>query len=423
MSPHRPTVRRRPPHRRQEGFTLIELIVSMTAGLLISAAAFLLARNASSFFQHEARVTAAQFGVVVGMSRLTGDVRRASFMTVPNITDLGQKFCGDFGSYLAGMQLLAGVAIEEGGSVTDHAADHTLSVVNGLDPDSLVLSGLFGSTEQFAVAAINGDVVTLQNDGAMRRTELRAAEGGDAVADIFRVGRFLRIVDKEGRTGYGIIAAPPTVVGGFTQITTSSTPAVPTRENTGTCGCEGFCTGAIVNPVSRMRYDLRAVDDTTYPRYRGLYQTSGIADVSYHRGLPGIQRTELIRVELDADDNEIDSTLEVLAEHVVDMKFGITAVDPNAAGNAPTLVRSEIGAPAVYVTAAPLPGGRPQDIRAIQVRLSTRAAERDRDVQLNSVTTVDGGLLRYALRDGGGTPMGFARMRTLVTEIQLMNQM
>ncbi len=420
------TRHRRTSRRRQRGFTLIELIVSMTAGLLISAAAFLLARNASSFFRHEARITAAQFNAVIGMSRVSVDLRRAAFLTVPSIEELraGQNFCGNFGDYTAGMQLLAGVAIEEGGSVNAHPADHTLSIANGLEPDSLVLSGQFGSTEQFAVAAINGDVVTLQNDGAMRRTLLRATQGGEALADIFRVGRFLRIVDKEGRIGYGIIAAPPaSVVGGFVQITTVASPALPTRERTGTCGCEGFCTGAIVNPVARMRYDLRAVDDTTYPRYRGLYQTSGIANVAYHRGVPGIPRTELIRVELDADDAEIDDTLEVLAEHVVDFKFGITAVDPNATGNAPTLVRSEIGEAAVYLTAAPLPAGRPQDIRSLQVRLSTRAAERDRDVQLATVVTPDGGLLRYQLDTTGGTTQGFARMRTLVTEVQLLNQM
>jgi prepilin-type N-terminal cleavage/methylation domain-containing protein len=388
--------------RSQRGFTLIELIVSMMAGLLISAAAFLLARNASSFFQHEARITSAQFASVVAMSRMTGELRRASFMSTRNV-DSDERLCGDAGVWPLGMQQMAGIRIENGGSVARHGADHGLSTVNGLTPDALILAGLFGSTEQFSVSTLTGggggQEILLQNDGAMMRTLLRAAEGGDTLDDIFRTGRYMR-------------------TGAFVRVTMAAAPALPTRDTIGLCGCEGFCTGAIVNPVSRVLYDLRSVDDATYPQFKGLYQKSGHADTSYHRGIPEPDRTELIRVELRADDSEIVNTLEILAEHAVDMKFGITAVDPNVLGNAPTLLRFDIGDPQVYVTAGQLPAGAPETIRAVQLRLSMRASERDRDVAI-PVATSDGGLFRYNL----GANAGFARMRTLVSEVQLVNQL
>ena len=39
----------------------------------------------------------------------------------------------------------------------------------------------------------------------MERTLAREAEGGSAITEIFRAGRYLRILDQEGRFGYGII--------------------------------------------------------------------------------------------------------------------------------------------------------------------------------------------------------------------------
>src|SRR3954469_23790645 len=64
----------------RRGFTLVELMVAMSAGVLVSLAALLLAKNASRFFQHEARISAAQLAVTLGMNRLTADLQRASFL-------------------------------------------------------------------------------------------------------------------------------------------------------------------------------------------------------------------------------------------------------------------------------------------------------------------------------------------------------
>ncbi|MEQ9324446.1 MAG: prepilin-type cleavage/methylation domain-containing protein, partial [Polyangiaceae bacterium] len=185
----------------------------------------------------------------------------------------------------------------------------------------------------------------------------------------------------------------------------------------GTCGCEGFCTGAVASPVVRMLYDLRTIDTGIYPQYAGLYARSGHAETAFHRGPNEARRTELVRVELDQAGAEIPASLEVLAEFAVDLKFGITR-DTAAAGLPPNLLREPVAGPNVYTTANLLSnGGTPDRIRGVQVRFGARAHRRDREIGLAPIGA-DGGLLRYGL----GADQGFVRMRTLVTDVQLPNQ-
>jgi prepilin-type N-terminal cleavage/methylation domain-containing protein len=419
---------RRSSQRVRRGFTLVELIVSLTAGLLIAAAAFLLARNASTFFQREAGITAAQFASVMGMTRLQSDLRRAAFMSSPR-PDIDPLRCGDTANWPQGLKDLAGVVIENGGSVARHGADHDLSAENGLTPDAIILGGSFSTTEQYAVDVLSsgsggGLLIQLQNDGAMWRTRL-AAQNDDATLEtkmlsIFRVGGFIRIVDDEGRSGYGVVTGVD-ATGQKVQISVSATPTLPTRNSETVCGCQGFCTGALVNPVSRVLYDLRRINPAQFPAYAALYQ-KGYHDVAaYHRGAPEVARTELVRVELDALGDEIANTLELIAEYAVDLKLGVTAEVPqNPPTPVPVLERYPIGHPQVYTLAAPIAaGGTPERIRALQVRLSVRNADRDRDQALTLPNPPpDGGLFRYSL----GQDRGFARLRTLITDVALSNQ-
>jgi prepilin-type N-terminal cleavage/methylation domain-containing protein len=405
---------------RARGFTLVELMISMVAGLIIASAAFLLARNSSSFFQHEAGISTAQFSALVGFSRLQADIRRASFLGVPNVqTD--PKLCGTTGGWPVGMGEIAGLRLEQGGSVVRHGgeAGMTLIAANGLDPDAAIVGGAFGTTEQYWVDAIvagggGGYVVQLQNDGAMVRT----LESGGDPNEIFRAGRYLRIVDAEGWIGFGLITGVQ-FQNNHWRVLLSANPALPKRETMGTCGCSYDCVGVIASPVTRMLYDVREVDVATYPQYKGLYATSTHGLTAQHKGIAEAARSELVRVELDSADAEIPATLEILAEYAVDLKFGIVW-EQNAGVAplfAPQLQRLAMGSNAVYQVASSLvTNGTPERIRAVQVRMSVRAPKRDRDQQIQLPPS--GGLFRFSL----GPNLGFARMRTLVADVQLVNQ-
>ena len=68
----------------RRGFTLIEVIVALSAGVLVSMAAFMLSKGATAFFQREARISTAQLGLTLAMNRLTNDIQRASLNSSPN---------------------------------------------------------------------------------------------------------------------------------------------------------------------------------------------------------------------------------------------------------------------------------------------------------------------------------------------------
>src|SRR5690242_6870684 len=97
------------PRLRPRGFTLVEVLVAMSAGVLVSMAAFALSRNATHFFQHEARISATQLALTLGMNRITGDIQRASLMSTPNI-QWDKKVCRA-ADWPAGLKALAGVHI------------------------------------------------------------------------------------------------------------------------------------------------------------------------------------------------------------------------------------------------------------------------------------------------------------------------
>jgi hypothetical protein len=402
------------------------MVVSLTAGLIVATGAFLLARNSSTLFQHEAMITNAQYGVVVGMTRLQADLRRAAFMSSANVLD-DPRLCGNTAGWPDGMQQLAGIQILEGGSLQN--GDHTLSTANGLTPDALVVGGMVDTTEQFAVDTLmpgqnGGTAILLQNDGAMIRTLAGFGQTGTlpltGLQQIFRQGRYLRIVDQEGRHGYGVIAgvAGPDGNGKF-QVSVTTAPALPTRQLMGTCGCEGFCTGALVNPVARVRYDLRSIDPAAFPRYAGLFSKATHGVGAAHKGIAEPPRTELVRFELDAENGMIASSLEVVAEFAVDLKFGLTWDNSTMVNT--TLSQELIGTPTVYAQAGALSaGGTPEQIRSVQVRFSTRSPRRDRDTQvtLAQPPPPETGLYRYSL----GLDQGFARLRTLIADVQLPNQ-
>lgn len=396
------------------GFTLVEMMVSLSAGLIIASAAFALARNATTFFQAEANITSAQFATMVGLTRLQSDLRRAAFLSSPNAS-VDPKRCGPTTNWPAnGMRRLAGIYIQQNGSTAP------LSTANGLPPDALVVAGQFGSTEQFSIQAMSMGApswdIMIARDAALLRFEQTAANAASAIQSLFAPGRFLRVVDNEGRHSYGIIDHVNTA-GALPVVTLKAAPfAMPVRETEAVCGCELPCTGGLVSVMYRVKWDIRAVDPATYTNYAGMFQLGTIPGgvTSKHKGEAPPARTELVRIELDQDGAEINTSLEVVTEFAVDLKFGLVKAEPGVP--VPTLTRYPIGNASVYTTAdLPASSGIPQRIRAVQVRLSTRSARRDRDVAIANPS--QGGRYRFDLGAGNG----FARMRTLISDVALPN--
>ncbi len=396
---------RRAHTRRTRGFTLVELMLATTAGLIVSTAAFLLAKNASGVFQEETRITAAQLSASLGLYRLTTDLGRAGFLMSPNVvTD--PFVCNESGTWPNVLKDLKAVTIEENGSLTAHGPDLVQSVTNSFRPDRITLAGAFDSAEQLPVRTIEGGgtkTIYLQTEVAQMRRICK----GDTVANckvrlesIFMHDRLLRILTGDGNQIFGLVDAIA-INGNEVSVTLQATPKVPALiENAR--GLNGNCRdNCLVNVVSVVRYELRSL--AGHPRYGALVAPQAAAAT----GDAG--RTELTRVELDKEGLEIEDTLELVAEFAVDLKFGISFINPTSSAitDIPVPLPSN---PLIYTTP-------PERLRSVHVRLSTRARTPDRESDIPS--GFDGRKPRFAIPVGPKTL--YARMRTLYSEVALQN--
>jgi hypothetical protein len=386
---------------------MVELLVAMTAGLLVALGAFALAKQGSRFFQQEARVANAQFNAALGFDRLRADIERAGFLTTANI-QRDPFFCGDRATGPQGLTSLGALRLNQAGSVD--------AQVNGLTPDQIDMSGSYASPETFPVRTIiqngaNFEVYLQGNNGAVARSG--GADG--SLGQIFQAGRMMRILDSTGHYEFGQINNFAVQAGGELEVVLKGPPDIPLKSKAGnTCGVEGLAVGVQANVVNWIRYDIRKLSAAPPAGYQPLYGDAATA--------PGDEnRFDLIRVELGADNAEIASTLEIVAEYAVDLKFGLTVVPTFVGGDGggPTLDVFPIGDDRNYeyatllVPAAPPTEKGPNRIRSVRARLVVRSREADRGFDIEAG---GGNIFRYAMGDGG-----FARARTVTADISLPN--
>ena len=401
------------------GFTLIELVVALSAGLMVSMAALLLSRNATKFFQNEARISAVQLAATLGMNRLTQDLQRASFLASRNNTT-DRSLCTD-GALPPPLASFLGLRIRVGGSVASHPAALVQAgyAENAMNPDHVVIGGSMDTSERFAIAwtfAAGGQrVVDLQLDGAIARLRQTASQNQQTLSQIltpiFRPGRFLRFAnDGRGQgTPWGVISGFKVsgAVGVETvEITLNNTPAIPVKTQLTTCGLTtGSNRGIFVSVVSRVLYDLRSLQGDA------AYGTLVAPDATTQAITGENLRTELVRVELNSDDTEVAGSLELVAELAANLKFGVTKAP--VSGGA-TVFNPQM---TTYGFDDPTVMSNPELVRSVQVQLSTRARVPDRENALGA----SGRNYRFAVLQ---PPIRerFARLRTLHATVALPNQ-
>jgi hypothetical protein len=383
----------------RRGFTLVELMVALSGGLFLSAVVFALSRDTTRFYQREARVAGATFAGLVGFERLKADIRRAGYLSTPNVQSDPHMLAPPGSTAPDTLKSLAGLRIvpDTPNLSTNGAFSANAAAGQTLTPDQIVLSGSYSIADEFAIAEFNGQTAFLQvNSPPMARLGYISASAAAQTAllgNIFAPGRLLRIVDRAGKAQFGTIAS---VSGGATPSVTLAA-AVTARGGNGT--------GGSINVVNVIRYQIRDLRVENQARWAPLFAASA--------GAPGEgNRTELVREELDEDGEVIDGTTEIVAEYAVDLGF---AVNGQLAPGVPGLVYSVPG-DANFTTfyATAMAGDRPQGVRSVRVRLSVRSREADRETNVSGTT----GVYRFKL----GTNDAWARVRTFQADVALPNQ-
>jgi prepilin-type N-terminal cleavage/methylation domain-containing protein len=398
----------------ERGFTLVELMVAVTAGLFVAVASFALAKQGSKFFQQEARVANAQFSATLGFDRLRADIARAGFLTTANV-QRDPFVCGTTVGWPQGMSSLAALRIIA--ATPADAQDGT----NGLSPDQITMSGSYGSPETFPVRTVLAENAKFQvylqaNTGAVARSN--GMDGG-TLSQIFKAGRMLRILDGTGRYEFGAIESYGVNSAGQMVVNLRATPAIPFRRPGTACGVVGLGVGMQANVVNWIRYEIRNLRTNPPAGYQPLFAASATA--------PGDEtRRELVRVELDYDGKEMADSMELIAEYAVDLKFGLTVISgfKSSANLDPTLTQFPIGDAQNYEysnevsSSSPVNDKAPHRIRGVRARLTVRSREADRAANVSAPSTAPPGtIFRYAFPSDAG----FARARALVADVSLPN--
>ncbi len=406
--------------RVRRGFTLVELLVASVAGLLVALGVLALARDATVNFQDQLRVSQNEMTLRVASQRLTNDLARASYMSTSHLAL--DPIAGRLGirpeiynpDVVLGLNQLGSVKI------TQAAADGDNPLLN---QDTIVLGGNFTTTDEYQASVDDtatagggcaGPALWLGSeavDAGVMRLLAGAANDADRTTLVQRAflpggaNAIVRVTNAlgDGREWYVVACAA-----GYDATRTPHVPfvrltrALPSNFKT-----------PIINPVQLVRWQVQ--DVTTLPAALG--SALGAGD-----GGAGKPHYALTRAYLNvADLTAIDSTVEAVADHVVDLAFGVSVLDISGASpvfTTYTFGDTNVASWAGTISAAPSGGaaatnGYPHRIRSIQYRLSVRAALTDRDTAL----TTSGFPVRYY-----DAPNRYARLRTFAGEVTLANQ-
>ncbi len=395
------------------GFTLIELMVALSGGLFLSMVVFALARDTNRFYAQQTRLANATLSGIVGFDRLRADMARAGFLTTLNILGPDPRVCTQpAAGWPARMLALRSVWLEKGTT-----APSTELSDNNIMPMSMTLAGSYTSPEEFPVRTVyvdgsNTQVYLQVNTGAMARLgyDTTGADGGDSATQqallesVFKAKTMLRIVDKSGKQHYGIISS---VSGGIDPyITLDSTKAPLTFRATGDvdCGLKGLEFGATANVVNVIRYEIRSLKSN--PNYAALF-ADGVKAPEWDE-----RRTELVRVELDADGTELGAP-ELVAEYAVDLQFAFTVWENGALNT----YEANDDAFATYFAGDEKVATNMQRLRAIRARLAVRSREPDRAANVDTATLP--GLYRIKIGKPGNAQ--YARVRNFQADVALHN--
>lgn len=435
--------------QRARGFTLVELLVSLTAGLIIAVAVAGLAKTATTTFYEESRVQVAELSLRVAADRLRNDLSRAGYMSTSNIlTDplvvrpQGKTQVEVPAQYAGGLGLLAGVRyLPDSFAAGDPSSNIVALTANnlgaGVVPDRIVIGGNLTTADEYIVQSIlpggtcTGVAVTLSPDSPAVARLIYDANGAPLDATVATTALnaafapvspatapyMVRIVDDTGKHQFGVTCPNPAqMVAGAPVISLSPNVPILSAENTGAQGgASGFGVGRLtINPVQLVEWSVR--DRTAVAPTQAWARDPGPDAAT---------KFDLVREYLDATGARVGAP-ELIAEYVVDFEIGLVVENPTE-GATPRMQLAPFDAPSnalvaqnMTPTANRLLG--PQWIRSLRYRMATRAPIADRTTPLPT-----GGGPGYAYRyctDTAGCEQSqrFARVRTLTGEVALANQ-
>lgn len=428
--------------RRKRGFTLVELMISMVMGLIISLAAVALARAATNTFYEQARISGVEGAIRAASERFRADLARASFMSTPNVhkdpkvaRDQSEKY------HVVALQNLQGIRI-----ATAAQASHALITKNELKPQDVYIAGNLTTNDVYRGIFINEDAGCAGSSGSGASIRLTGAAdpavrrlfNGETTASKQRIAaeiafmphmrltpaltdsftQAVQVMDMRGCYHYLEIcavveSAADTVV---LQLTGGKGLLNTVETGNDVCGARLMEEVAIA-PIQRVRWGLGGESAATLGSGRWDTETDGT---------DGVNKLNLERQLLAADGVTPVGPPELVAEYGVDLRLGLT-VD-NSTSSTPSMlgidmeaadsVFSDWAKPATEITGSNI---GPQRIRSVRYRLAFRTGIADRTSDLPTAAGKPY-ISRFCMQTGTGTCTRYARVRTAMSEVALVNQ-
>jgi type II secretory pathway pseudopilin PulG len=424
--------------RRAGGFTLLELMVSLMAGLFVAMAVVELSAQATNTFHEEARSAAAEMSLRTAVERLRADIQRAGFMSTGNAQRdpyiahaPGAPIMPTSGTY-NGIYRLAGIHLYYQGS----APLVPLSTAAGFTPDAIELGGNFTTTDDYVVryqengtSTCGGTRLWLAIDSPAMWRILGQSDPDASLEAAFQpvsgATFAARVTDDTGHFQYlPLCAGKAAGVSGsgiaataWVDLDTTVMALLTSLDTKTNGGASGLGVGKLrVNPVQTVRWEIRPID------------TSKTGDAPYAALVsPNNDKYELFRSFVDVT-GTITQQAELIAEYAVDLKFAFSAdLDPlnNQQRNLTVYGMSDGRNKDIADDVTQSITASPQRIRSVHFRVTTRSAVADRQdfIQMPAANVE---MPAYPVRmcllptcTSGQT--GWARLRTLTTEAATPN--
>jgi prepilin-type N-terminal cleavage/methylation domain-containing protein len=400
----------RRPIDRRAGFTLVELMVALVAGLVAITAAYYIGGASSRHFAEQQRIGQTQTAVRMAMMQLEADIERAGLHGSPNSQTADN--CG-----IAPPSRIQAVDFEPG---FYSGALPNIGNNPGVRADRLILTGNYATSDSYLVNTVGptGSQIVLQPNWQAVRRDFGQWEGGDFVPppetpppppfdeirfqQVFRAGRMLRLQTTTGKELFVTIQGTNPGGAGMQGPVINVSPSIPVG---GLC-VGGLADGAMVAPLVQIEYAVVPTTDAALAVLRDPSSNTALDNAL------GRTNSVLVRRELDFNGTIIDGTTRIVLEFVSNLQFDFV-FDTSGPGVAPNLVRLGDAAAQGVINATP------EQLRAVRVDLAARTRQHEeRFAFVPRTDPVNQALTSYKVNS---LAPGAARVRSLHTEVLLPN--